>query len=63
MAITAIQTISGNIESQPLNDNFSYLNVRVAAAQADSTATAIDTLKTDFNSLLAKLRSSGLMST
>ena len=60
---TAIQTISGNIESQPLNDNFSFLNAKVATAQADSTATAVDTLRADLNSLLAKLRSSGLMST
>lgn len=60
---TAIQTIAGEIQSQELNDNFSYLNARISAAQADSTATAVDTLRADLNSLLAKLRSSGLMST
>ena len=60
---TAIQTIAGEIQSQELNDNFSYLNARISAAQADSTATAADTLRADLNSLLAKLRSSGLMST
>lgn len=32
-----------------------------AAAQADSTATDVTTLKTDFNSLLAKLRTAGLL--
>lgn len=32
-----------------------------AAAQANSTATTAEDLVTDFNSLLAKLRASGLM--
>ena len=32
-----------------------------AAYQADSTASTIATLKDDFNALLAKLRTSGLM--
>ena len=32
-----------------------------AANQADSTATTIADLKTDFNSLLAKLQAAGLM--
>jgi hypothetical protein len=32
-----------------------------AAAQADSTATDVAGLKTDFNSLLAKLRTAGLL--
>lgn len=32
-----------------------------AAAQADSTAVDVATLKTDFNSLLAKLRTAGLL--
>ena len=34
-----------------------------AAAQADSEATSIATLKNDFNDLLAKLRAAGLMAT
>lgn len=34
-----------------------------AASQADSTATTVDALKTDFNSLLEKLRTAGLMQT
>ena len=32
------------------------------AAQADSTATDVPGLKTDFNALLAKLRSAGILS-
>lgn len=35
--------------------------VKKCEAQADSEATDIDTLKADFNSLLAKLKSAGLM--
>ena len=35
--------------------------VTPAAAQADSTATTIAELKTDFNALLAKLRTAGLL--
>lgn len=34
-----------------------------AAAQADSTATTVADLKTDFNALLAKLRASGAIDT
>jgi hypothetical protein len=34
-----------------------------AASQADSAAVALEDLVTDFNSLLAKLRTAGLMST
>lgn len=34
-----------------------------AANQADSTATTVEALKTDFNSLLAKLKAVGLMET
>lgn len=37
------------------------IDKRVAAAQTDSTAPDIATLKTDFNALLAKLRAAGLM--
>ena len=36
-------------------------NLTPAASQADSTATAIEDLVVDFNALLAKLRSAGLM--
>ena len=35
--------------------------VKQAEAQADSVATDAENLKTDFNSLLAKLRSAGIM--
>jgi len=35
----------------------------MAAAQADSTATTVAALQTDFNALLAKLRASGGIST
>ena len=43
-----------------------YLNKtmgRVSAAHADSTAADVATLKTDFNGLLAKLRTAGLLNT
>lgn len=35
--------------------------VKMAATQADSTATDIETLVSDFNSLLAKLKAAGIM--
>lgn len=37
------------------------LNKKKAAAQSDSTATTVADLKSDFNSLLAKLRAADLM--
>ena len=43
-----------------------YINTtmnRVSAAEADSTAADVATLKTDFNSLLSKLRTAGLLNT
>ena len=43
-----------------------YINTsmdRVSAAHADSTAADVTTLKTDFNGLLAKLRTAGLLDT
>jgi hypothetical protein len=36
-------------------------NLTTAASQADSTATTIEELVVDFNALLAKLKSAGLM--
>ena len=36
-------------------------SINAAASQADSTATTIEELVLDFNALLAKLRSAGLM--
>ena len=41
-----------------------YINTamsRVSAADADSTAGTVGDLKTDFNDLLAKLRTAGLL--
>ena len=38
-------------------------NFTPASSQANSTATTAEDLTTDFNSLLAKLRTAGLMST
>lgn len=41
-----------------------YINTalsRVSAADADSTASTVDDLKTDYNDLLAKLRAAGLL--
>ena len=43
-----------------------YINTtmgRVSAAEADSTAANVAELVTDFNSLLAKLRTAGLLNT
>ena len=43
-----------------------YINTaldRVAAADDDSTAADVATLKNDFNDLLAKLRTAGLLAT
>lgn len=37
------------------------VNIPAAEAQADSTATTIAQLETDFNALLAKLQAAGLM--
>ena len=39
------------------------LNDKEAAAQSDSTAADVATLKADFNSLLAKLRTAKLLDT
>ena len=39
------------------------LEAQVATAQSDSTATTVSAIVTDFNSLLAKLRTAGLMAT
>ena len=39
------------------------LNDKKAAAQVDSTATTVALLKTDFNALLAKLRTAKLLDT
>jgi hypothetical protein len=44
-------------------DKLDEYNARVAAAQADSTASDVAALKSDFNDLLAKLRTAGLMAT
>lgn len=40
---------------------FDSLEVKPAAVQTDSAATTIAELKSDFNSLLAKLKAAGLM--
>lgn len=40
---------------------FQGSQVKPAVAQADSVATTIADLKTDFNALLAKLKAAGLM--
>lgn len=53
-----------NPENQaPLNLVLPSSGFTKAAAQADSTATDIAGLKTDFNALLAKLRTAGVIST
>ena len=40
---------------------FQGKELKPAATQSNSEATAIDTLKDDFNALLAKLKAAGLM--
>lgn len=44
-----------------LRNDLEALDARVAANQADSTATTVADLKTDVNALLAKLKAAGLM--
>jgi hypothetical protein len=43
-------------------DGTSAGTVKKQAAQADSTATDVTGMKTDFNALLAKLRAAGVIS-
>lgn len=43
-------------------DGTAASTIKKQAAQADSTATDVAGLKTDFNALLAKLRSAGILS-
>jgi hypothetical protein len=45
-----------------LADALNRLDDRVAGAQADSTASTVGELVADFNALLAKLRTAGIMS-
>lgn len=40
---------------------FDGAEIKPAEAQTDSAAATVDTLKDDFNALLAKLKSAGLM--
>jgi hypothetical protein len=40
---------------------FQGKELKPAASQGDSEATTVDTLKEDFNDLLAKLKAAGLM--
>ena len=51
-------TLEVTAEGQLLLDGIPLVR---AATQADSTATTIADLKTDFNALLAKLQAAGLM--
>ena len=50
--------IGGTLE---IKEGASVTGFTQAENQADSTATAVADLKSDFNSLLSKLKSSGLM--
>ena len=50
--------IGGTLE---LKDGATFNGFPKAENQADSTATTVADLKSDFNSLLSKLKSSGLM--
>lgn len=54
--------IGGNLEVTPEGKlTFEGLEMKPAQMQADSTATTIEELKTDFNQLIAKLKTTGLM--
>ena len=57
-AVGSFDADAGNVLEQAL------IEVSVpAAAQVDSVAADVATLKTDFNALLAKLRTAGLLAT
>ena len=49
------------IDPAAVIEGLSSGSINAAASQADSTATTIEELVLDFNALLAKLRSAGLM--
>lgn len=50
-------------KGEGIKEYIDELNNRVAVAQADSTASDVPGLVTDFNALLQKLRDAGLMAT
>lgn len=49
MSMTAMQTISGEIQSQTLNDNFSLIGQDFAAYKADTTQRAINVMSAPYN--------------
>lgn len=56
-----IPTLAQSKITNLVSDLSSKLTASPAAAQADSTAEDLETLVSDFNELLAKLRSAGIM--
>ena len=56
-----IPTLAQSKITNLVSDLSSKLTASPAAAQADSTATDVETLVADFNALLAKLRAAGIM--
>lgn len=51
-----------SIDPEAIIEGLQTAEVTPAASQVDSTATTAEELAVDFNSLLAKLRAAGLMS-
>lgn len=70
-AVAVVQATTGNLPAHRATMPIVLLNpdgtqagtVKKAAAQADTTAADLAALKTDFNALLAKLRTAGVIAT
>ena len=53
--------VKDGVVAMPIATSSTLGGVKQAVAQADSTATDVAGLKTDFNALLAKLRTAGIL--
>lgn len=53
--------VKDGVVAMPIATSLTLGGVKQAVAQADSTATDVAELKTDFNALLAKLRTAGIL--
>lgn len=53
--------VKDGVVAMPIATSLTLGGVKQAVAQADSTATDVAGLKTDFNALLAKLRTAGIL--
>lgn len=54
-------SVKDGVVAMPIATSSTLGGVKQAVAQADSTATDVVELKTDFNALLAKLRTAGIL--